>query len=208
MFISLEGIDFCGKTTQVELLDKYFKSKGKEVLIIREPGGTLISEKIRDVLLDKSNHSMFYETELFLFSASRAQLVREKIKPSLSNGIYVISDRFHDSSTAYQGYGRGIDIDLIKCIHKLAIDDVVPDLTFYLDIPIEVFEERKKLKQGSDHDRIEVSESSFYSDVRKGYLELCRSERRIRLIDGTLSIDKIHELIVKEVMNFEKTPEV
>ncbi len=126
MFITFEGIDFCGKSTQIELLKSYLLKNNKNVEVIREPGGTEISEKIRTMLLDKENSKMLMETEFLLFSASRSQLVREKIRPYLDEGIYVISDRFHDSSTAYQGYGRGISIEVILSIHKLAIGNTIP----------------------------------------------------------------------------------
>ncbi len=132
MFITFEGIDFCGKSTQIDLLEKHLLNKNKKVLVIREPGGTEISEKIRRMLLDKENSKMFMETEFLLFSASRSQLVREKIQPYLERGFYVISDRFHDSSSAYQGYGRGISIDVISSINKLAIGKSMPDITFLL----------------------------------------------------------------------------
>ena len=146
MFITFEGIDFCGKSTQIELLKKHFISENKKVEIIREPGGTAISEKIRELLLSKIHKEMFMEPEIFLFSASRAQLVREKIQPLLDEGYYVLSDRFHDSTTAYQGYGRGVDLDTVNKINHLAIDGTLPDLTFIIDIPVEVAESRKMEK--------------------------------------------------------------
>lgn len=201
MFITFEGIDFCGKSTQLELLNEYLVKNGKKVQVIREPGGTEISEKIRDVLLDKENSVMNKETEFLLFSASRAQLVREKIQPYLENGYYVISDRFHDSSTAYQGYGRGIPVDVIQSIHQLAIGSTIPDITFFIDIPIEVAEQRGRTKGNGNLDRIENSDKEFYSRVRNGYLELTRNEKRFRLIDGTEEIEKIHEKIIKEIKN-------
>ena len=170
MFISFEGIDFCGKSTQVEQLKKYFIKQDKKVEIIREPGGTEISELVRSILLDKKNYQMVMETEIFLFSAARAQLVREKIRPYLNQGIYVISDRFHDSTTAYQGFGRGIDIESVNHINSLAIGTTVPDLTFFIDITVEEAERRKKLMRNFDPDRIEVSDSSFYNRVSAGYL--------------------------------------
>ena len=123
MFITFEGLDFCGKSTQVEILKNYLESKGKDVKIIREPGGTEISEKIRDILLDKKNSEMTIESELLLFSSSRAQLVRERIIPLLKEGYFVISDRFHDSSVAYQGYGRGISISSVKEIQNFTIKE-------------------------------------------------------------------------------------
>jgi dTMP kinase len=199
MFITFEGIDFCGKSTQVELLKKYLTDKGKEVEIIREPGGTEISEKIRDILLDKKNHGMFMETEILLFSASRAQLVREKIRPYLQRGIYVISDRFHDSSTAYQGFGRGILIESILQIHNIAIGETVPDITFFIDIPVEEAERRKNRNTSVELDRIEVSEDNFYNNVRNGYLSLARQDKRIRVINGMDSVDDVHKAIISEI---------
>ena len=177
MFITFEGIDFCGKSTQVELLKEYLVQQNKNVHLIREPGGTEISEKIRDILLDKKNNAMVMETEIFLFSASRAQLVREVIRPYLLKGFYVISDRFHDSSTAYQGYGRGLPVDAIMNIHKLAIGDTIPDLTFFIDIPNEVAIERKAKKTHSDLDRIEVSDNLFF-ERSKSRVILSYGEKR------------------------------
>ena len=167
MFITFEGIDFCGKSTQIELLKSYLLKKNKKVRVIREPGGTEISEKIRTMLLDKENSKMIMETEFLLFSASRAQLVREKIRPYLDQGIYVISDRFHDSSTAYQGYGRGISIEVILSIHNLAIGNTIPDVTFFLDIPVEVAEQRRQEKLSEHLDRIEISDMDFFSSRRR-----------------------------------------
>ncbi|MDO8550593.1 MAG: dTMP kinase [Ignavibacteria bacterium] len=204
MFITFEGIDFCGKSTQVELLKNYLVKKNKKVEIIREPGGTEISEKIREALLDKKHYHMFIETEIFLFSASRAQLVREKIRPYLEKGVYVISDRFHDSTTAYQGFGRGIDINTVRHINSLAIGETVPDITFIIDIPVKVADERKKIKTNMDLDRIEISDSVFYEKVRKGYLKLAESEKRFRVIDGTESIENMHYKIVNELNILEK----
>lgn len=204
MFITFEGIDFCGKSTQVELLKNYLEGKGKSVQVIREPGGTEISEKIRKILLDKNNNKMFMETELLLFSASRAQLVREKIQPYLKEGIIVISDRFHDSSTAYQGFGRGLPVEAVLNIHKLAIGDTVPDITFFIDIPVSVAVQRKSVKSNQELDRIEVSSNDFFDKVRNGYLTIARNESRFRIIDGTESIESIHKKIVKYIEEINK----
>uniref|UniRef100_A0A832G7Q4 Thymidylate kinase n=1 Tax=Ignavibacterium album TaxID=591197 RepID=A0A832G7Q4_9BACT len=203
MFITFEGIDFCGKSTQVELLKNYFERKGKSVQVIREPGGTEISEKIRDILLDKKNNKMFMETELLLFSASRAQLVREKINPFIKQGEIVISDRFHDSSTAYQGFGRGLPIDSVLNVHKLAIGETIPDITFVIDIPVEVAVKRKSEKTHQELDRIEVSSNDFFEKVRNGYLTLAKNEKRFRVIDGTQSIEIIHKLIINYIEEIE-----
>ena len=204
MFITFEGIDFCGKSTQVELLQNYLINKGKKVLLIREPGGTEISEKIRTILLDKKNCKMSIESEILLFSAARAQLVREKIRPFLDEGYYIISDRFHDSTTAYQGYGRGIPIESVIHINKIAIDNTIPDITFFIDIPVSVSVNRKNLKHQNELDRIEISKDHFYDKVRSGYLQIALQEKRFRVIDGTLNIAEIHNIITNELILFEK----
>ncbi|MBT8383707.1 MAG: dTMP kinase [Ignavibacteriaceae bacterium] len=199
MFISFEGIDFCGKSTQIEILKDYLVEKNKKIEILREPGGTELSEKIRFMLLDNKNSNMIAETELFLFSASRAQLVRKKIRPYLEKGIYVISDRFHDSSTAYQGYGRGIEIELVHRVHSLAIGDTIPDVTFFIDIPVGIANERKKKKSKGKLDRIELADIEFYNRVRNGYLEIAAQEDRFKVIDGTQTIENINNQIISEI---------
>lgn len=204
MFITFEGIDFCGKSTQVKLLNDYLLTQEKTVKIIREPGGTDISEKIREILLDKKNNKMTMETEFLLFSASRAQLIRERIRPYLNEGFFVISDRLHDSSIAYQGFGRGIAVEQIMEISKFAVGETIPDITFFIDIPVEEAERRKELNSNVELDRIEVSKDGFFERVRQGYLYLAEKEKRFRRINGLLAIDEIHELIIKELINYEK----
>lgn len=204
MFITFEGIDFCGKSTQVNLLKKYLEDKNKDVKLIREPGGTDISEKIREILLDKSHEKMFIETEVLLFSASRAQLVREVIQPYLKENIYVISDRFHDSTIAYQGFGRSIPLDFIRKINEFAIGGAIPDLTFIIDISIEESGRRKSQVKKELLDRIELSEINFYKKVRDGYLYLAGTEKRFKILDGMLSIKEIHEQIINEIKMIEK----
>ncbi len=199
MFISFEGIDFSGKSTQIELLKDYLEEHNKKVEVLREPGGTDISEKIRDILLDNKNQQMIAEAELLLFSASRAQLVREKIRPYLEKGIYVISDRFHDSSTAYQGYGRGIPLDIVMNVHELAIGETEPDLTFFIDIPVGIANERRKKKSKGKLDRIELGDIEFYNRVRSGYLEIAKQEERFKVIDGTQTIETIQNQIISEL---------
>jgi dTMP kinase len=199
MFISFEGIDFSGKSTQIELLKDYLVEHGKKVEVLREPGGTEISEKIRNILLDNKNLEMFGEAELLLFSASRAQLVREKIRPYLEKGIYVISDRFHDSSTAYQGYGRGVPLGIVDNVHSLAIGDTIPELTFFIDIPVGIANERRKKKSKGKLDRIELADLEFYNRVRSGYLEIARKEERFKVIDGTQTIETIQNQIISEL---------
>lgn len=203
MFITFEGLDFCGKSTQVQLLEKYLIDKGSKVKIIREPGGTPISEKIRDILLDKKNSEMSIETELILFSASRSQLVNQIILPALKENYYVISDRFHDSSIAYQAFGRKINLGFVEELQQFVIGKAVPDLTFFLDISIdEVIKRKSKVKQ-FELDRIELSKTDFYKRVRNGYLYLAEKEKRFRMINGELPIEQIHKIIIDEVKKLE-----
>jgi dTMP kinase len=201
MFITFEGLDFCGKSTQVKLLKEKLESIGKSVILIREPGGTLISEKIREILLDKNNSEMKIEAELLLFSASRAQLVREKIIPLLKEGKFIISDRFHDSSIAYQGFGRGINLNSVKTIQKFAIGLAIPHLTFFIDLPLEEIDKRREKFGATNLDRIELSEDAFYNRVRNGYIEMSLTEKRFITIDGTLSIEDIHHKIIEAVQD-------
>lgn len=200
MFITFEGLDFCGKSTQVKLLKEKLEAIGKRVVLIREPGGTQISEKVREILLDKKNSEMRIEAELLLFSASRAQLVREKILPLLEDGCVVISDRFHDSSIAYQGYGRGINLDSVKVIQNFAIGSAVPILTFFIDLSLSEIDKRRREYGITNLDRIELSEDDFYNRVRNGYIELSKEEPRFITIDGTDSIQNIHQEIMKAVL--------
>ncbi|GMR25736.1 MAG: dTMP kinase [Ignavibacteria bacterium] len=204
MFITFEGIDFCGKSTQIDLLEKHLLDKNKKVLVIREPGGTEISEKIRRMLLDKENSKMFMETEFLLFSASRSQLVREKIQPYLEREFYVISDRFHDSSSAYQGYGRGIAIDVISSINNLAIGKSIPDITFFIDIPVDVAEQRRQQRSIDNLDRIEKSNKDFFYRAREGYLKLAEREKRFKVLNGTENVEVIHKKIINEIEKFEQ----
>lgn len=203
MFISFEGLDFCGKSTQVRLLEENLKGKDQQVKIIREPGGTNISEEIRKILLNKGNSEMFIETELLLFSASRAQLVREIIIPLLEKNYYVISDRFHDSSVAYQGYGRGVDVHSVIEIQNFAIGNSIPRISFFIDIPIEVMLERRATFSSESLDRIERSENDFYKKVRAGYYKMCEESERFKLINGTLPVEDIHKQIIKEISLIE-----
>jgi dTMP kinase len=204
MFITFEGIDFCGKSTQVELLKRFFENRKNKVEIIREPGGTDISEMVRSILLDKKHYHMAMETEIFLFSAARAQLVREKIRPYLNQGIYVISDRFHDSTTAYQGFGRGIVIESVNRINELAIGTTIPDITFFIDITVEEANKRKAELHNFDPDRIEVSDTSFYERVRAGYLYIAERNNRMKIINGMKPIEEIHQDILEEISSLEK----
>ncbi len=200
MFITFEGLDFCGKSTQIQLLKNFLEKEGKETHVIREPGGTEISEKIREILLDKKNTGMFPETELLLFYASRAQLFNEVILPKLSRGVFVLSDRFYDSSTAYQGFGRGLDIDFIKALNKFALNNRKPDLTFFIDLSIEKLNERKAQNKALELDRIESSGKEFYEKVRNGYLKIAEECSRVVIINGERTIEEISEEIIGKVV--------
>ncbi len=193
--ITFEGIDGCGKSEQVRQLTRRLENKGIVYLTLREPGGTIIAEKIRSVLLDKTEEPMSPVAEFLLFSAARAQLTRQTIIPALNLGKVVILDRFFDSSTAYQGYGRGIDLKFIHHVNRMATQETEPDLTFFLDIDLEEMKKRKE-KSGHALDRMEDQENEFFRRVREGYLELARANsERFRVIDGKRPIDQISEEI-------------
>ena len=199
MFISFEGIDGSGKSTQAKLLVKKLEEENRKVLFLREPGGTEISEQIRNILLNKKNLKMAQITELLLFSASRAQLVSEVIKPALLNTIVVISDRYVDSTTVYQGHGRGLHLGGIKGINSLATIGVMPKKTFFIDITVHEMHERRQSGY-QEIDRMEMSNDDFYNRVRLGYLELAKEEPgRFVVIDGKQPIESIHNIIWTEV---------
>jgi len=204
MFITFEGIDLSGKSTQIKLLKNYLENNNKKVITVREPGGTQISEKIRDILLDKVHLKMEYLTEFLLFSASRQQLTKEIILPYLKKKYFVLSDRYYDSSTAYQGYGGMLDLSMIKKINKIATDGLVPDLTFLINISIEECIKRKKLMRKKE-DRIEQKKISYYKKVISGYLKIAdNNNRRFVVIDGSKSIDDIHKEIILRVTMWKR----
>ncbi len=197
MLISFEGLDFSGKTTQIRLLVDRLKSIGYNTTLVREPGGTPISEKIRNILLDNKNSEMTQIAELFLFSAARNQLINQVILPSMKDGKIVICDRYYDSTTAYQGFGRDINIEAITRINEIATSGTKPDITFFIDIPIDEITKRC-LSANASIDRMESSGEEFYKKVRQGYLEIAKHEpERFFVIDGLLSVDTIHETIWK-----------
>ena len=192
LFVTFEGIDFNGKTTQLKLLGNHIKSLGANVILSKEPGGTLIGDEIRRLLLDKKYDGMYRETELMLFNASRSQLVGEVLIPALKRGDVFLSDRFYDSTTAYQGYGRGLSLEGIKVITNIISRGVVPDITFLFDITVD--ESYKRRLTSLVIDRIESSEYGFYERVRNGYLSMAKQEpERIKVIDGMRTIEEIHE---------------
>ncbi len=195
MLITFEGIDYCGKSVQLELLAQKIVNQHKPVVIIREPGGTLISEKIRDVLLNREHKFMNPVTEMLLYNAARAQLIQEKILPNLREGKIILCDRFYDSTTAYQGYGRGIDLNLIQQVNQLATQHISPDITFLLDIELDEVVKRQQ-KSKAQLDRMESENRDFFERVKKGFLAIAEANpRRFRVIDGGKSISEIEEII-------------
>ena len=194
MFITFEGLDFSGKSTQVKLLSDTLTHLNYHILVLREPGGTEIGEKIRTILLDKNITGMSNAAELFLFSASRAQLVEEVIKPAMEGGLVVLCDRYYDSLTAYQGWGKGLSLDAIRVVNQCASAGIAPDLTFFLDIPVSEVERRMRRSHAS-RDRMESNGIDFYDRARQGYLDVARNEKRFQVIDGLQSIDTIQDTI-------------
>ncbi len=198
MLITFEGLDFCGKSTQVKRLDDHLRAAGRDVRVLREPGGTPLGEVIRGLLLDHTHAAMTDAGELLLFSASRAQLVQDVVRPALQAGTVVILDRYYDSTTAYQGYGRGIALDVIHAVNRFATGGLAPDLTFFLDIP-EVEIERRMQQVRRTGDRMESSGRQFYERVRAGYRALAAAEARFRVLDGMQAIDVLERAIWEEV---------
>lgn len=196
LFISFEGIDGSGKSTQVEKLGERLKKETFRVLTLRDPGGSDISEQIRKILLESANSRMSSITELLLYEAARAQIVEEKIRPGLASHDVVIIDRYTDSTTAYQGYGRGIDLDVIRKSNEVATGGLRPDLTFFIDIPWEIARTRSGDRV---QDRLESETESFFNAVRHGYLTIAADQpERFHVIDGSQSIDAVAQSIYRE----------
>ena len=201
LFISMEGPDGSGKTLQMDLLEKALAERGLSVLRSREPGGTVIGEKIRDVILDPSGKEMDPVTEAYLYAASRAQHVAEKIRPALEAGKVVLLDRFVDSSLVYQGIGRGLGIDYVWELNRFAIGGLLPDVTFMVYIDYEEGLRRKRLQTGHTLDRKEKEKEAFHRQVNEGYLELARRfPERIRLIDGARDVETVHKDIWQQTL--------
>jgi len=194
--ITFEGIDGCGKTTQIKKLEEYLIFKGYNILLLREPGGTLVGEKIRDILLNKKNNIADI-TEAFLYASSRAQLVDERILPELSAGKIVIMDRFVDSSYVYQGYARGLGIETVKAINDIATKKLIPDKTIYIDITPE--ESAKRITK-RETDRLENEGIVFQRKVYEGYKKIIESQPdRFIIINGMQDREKVHQDIVKAI---------
>ena len=195
LFITFEGGDGCGKTTQIKLLDEYLRGKGYKTLLTREPGSKGLGIKLREILLNYDGE-VSSTCESFLFLADRAQHVDCIIKPALKEGIIVLCDRHTDSTVAYQGYGRGIDLEQINHLNKIATSGLKPDLTIVLDVDVETSQKRV----GSEKDRMESAGMEFFERVRQGYLEIAKQEpERVKVVDSTKTIEEIHKEILELV---------
>ncbi|WP_290760112.1 dTMP kinase [Anaerostipes sp.] len=200
IFITMEGPDGAGKSTQIDLLRGYLLERGYDIIVCREPGGTVISEAIREVILNKDYKNMGHMTELLLYAAARAQLVEEVIQPALEEGKVVICDRFIESSAVYQGIARGMGVDLVYEINQFAVGSTMPDITILLDIDAETGIGRKK--QQAELDRMESEKLEFHKKVVEGYRLLAeRDKNRMVKIDGTNPIEEIHRQIKEAVNN-------
>jgi dTMP kinase len=196
LFITFEGSEGCGKSTQVELLARRLRLFGHRVRTLREPGGTPIGEEIRHTLKhSQQNHAMTPEAELLLMNASRAQLVREVIRPALEAGEIVLCDRFYDSTTAYQGYGRELDLQMVKAVIDVAVGETRPNLTLLLTVSAEIAEMRRAMRQATlpfMRDRIEEADKKFFERVVMGYESIAAAEKnRVRVLDASGSTENV-----------------
>lgn len=202
-FITFEGIDGCGKTTQLRLLAQHLREQGRTVVETVEPGGTEIGRQIRKILLDPANTAIHARTELMLYFASRAQNVEEVIRPALTAGHVVLCDRFTDSTLAYQGHGRGLDPDTILALDRIACHGLRPDLTLLIDIDLDTSlarARRRNERSGQEESRIDDEHASFHARVRDGYLALSRHEAaRFAVIDGRTSIGVVAKRIQEAI---------
>lgn len=190
IFISLEGVEGTGKSTQLEFILDYLSKHDKQVIASREPGGTEVGERIRDLLLAKEIEAMHAETELLLMYAARMEHIKKVIEPALAKGQWVVSDRFFDATYAYQGYGRGVDLKRIDILNQFTVADIQPDLTILLDVTLDVSEQR--VSSRGHRDRFEIEERDFFTNVRNGYLSLAKKhKKRIEVIDATKSLAQV-----------------
>ncbi|MBN2549782.1 MAG: dTMP kinase [Anaerolineales bacterium] len=200
VFITFEGSEGCGKTRQVAELDKYLQQQGYPVLVIREPGGTTIGDQIRGILLDFKNAEMCFRTETLLFQASRAQLVDQVILPYLHEGGVILGDRYADSTLAYQGYGRQLDLEQVKSLVAFATGGLKPDLTMLLDVDVEVGLQRRA--GGGGWNRLDNQALAFYKRVRQGYLNLAQADpERWAIIDAGQPLEQVQAAIQQVVMH-------
>lgn len=202
LFITFEGLEGAGKSTQAEMLVRHLEREGYPVLHTREPGGTPIGEAIRELLIDPRHEEMDPLAEVFLFAAARRQHVEQVIRPQLAEGTIVVCDRFADATMAYQGYGRGVHLTQIREVNAMTLWRLDPDLTFYLDIEPYLGLARLKERYRGDAgpDRIERNDAAFFERVREGYLDLVREESRVRCLDGSADPQTVHQKVVDAVM--------
>ena len=201
-FFTFEGIEGCGKSTQLSRVAERLRADGLDVLVTREPGGSQISERIREILISPDNTGMCRETELLLYLAARAQHVREVIKPAIDRGEIVLCDRFEQATFAYQGYGRGLDVPFLRSVNAFATGGVSPDITFIFDIPVELSQERLS-KIGKGKDRIESEGRQFFERVRQGYLDAAAAEpEKIKLLDGSKSVDDLTKEVLEVIERY------
>ena len=203
-FVTFEGIEGSGKTTQIEYLRKYLSRKGIACKVTREPGGSSIAEKIRKILLDPGHAGMTPASELFLYEAARAQHVKETIEPLLKKGVIVLCDRFSDATVAYQGFGRGIDLGLVETLNLASSRELKPDVTILLDCPSDLglkrAVRRNQLEKKEKEDRFERERIQFHRRVRRGYLFLAKREpHRIKVVDTRQGEEKVFEKVRKIV---------
>ena len=201
MFITLEGPEGSGKSSQLPDLAEFLRGQGWDVLTTREPGGTPIGDQIRQILMRLDNQELHPRTEILLFLASRAQLVEQVIKPALREGKLVLCDRFGDSTLAYQGYGHGLDLDILRTMLDFATDKLKPDLTLLLDVDVETGLQRKRKED--EWNRLDAYALAFHQRVREGYHELCRQEpERWRVIDAMQPKEAVQLALRQAVMQF------
>jgi len=207
MFVTFEGVEGSGKTTQIRLMGDFLHAKGFSYIVTREPGGTEVGEEVRKILLSSQNSNMSPVAELFLYMAGRAQHIKEIIVPALANKKIVLCDRFCDATIAYQGSARGLDLGLIKELNRIATSGLNPDITILIDCPVDIGLRRAIRRIYSDinqvkEDRFEREERSFHQKVREGYLKIAKDEDgRVMVIDGTKDRDTVHEEICKAVFS-------
>lgn len=194
--MTFEGIDGCGKSTQLSKAGDLLDSLGYKVARLREPGSTPTAERIREILLDR-NSSITDITELLLYEAARSEIVSREIGPLLKSGYIVLCDRFYDSTTAYQGYGRGLDIRMVKRLHRVATGDCIPDLTLVFDVSLKMARSRL----GRSRDRLESQSKAFFSRVRNGFLQIAKTEsRRVKVIDSSRPVDEVSADVEKLIL--------
>jgi dTMP kinase len=200
LFISLEGLDGSGKTTQFHRLVEALRARGCDVLALREPGGTAIGEQVRDILHDHKHAEMDARAELLLYCASRAQLIAQRIQPHLQSGGVVVCDRFADTTLAYQGYGRGLEMSLLRILLSFATHGEKPDMTLYFEVPVEISLARRA--KGEEFNRMDAQSIEFYRRAAQGYRELVLAEpERWCVVDATQSIDVVTENMLQMVFS-------